>query len=122
MSMSNFLAQTLQQRILSGVYAPGEVLPGQRNFRAPASHCGLIGLRPTHARVSLDGCMPLSPGFDTCGRFTRDIETFARVGALNTTSSMPATMRLCSSKSRSSRSRAERGAERRGAARRRQAN
>jgi amidase len=50
------------------------------SVRAPASHCGLIGLRPTHARVSLDGCMPLSPGFDTCGWFTRDIETFARVG------------------------------------------
>ena len=50
------------------------------SVRAPASHCGLIGLRPTHARISLDGCMPLSPGFDTCGWFARDIDTFARVG------------------------------------------
>jgi GntR family transcriptional regulator, transcriptional repressor for pyruvate dehydrogenase complex len=32
MSMPNFVAQTLQQRILSGVYAPGEVLPGQREL------------------------------------------------------------------------------------------
>ncbi|TDV11757.1 amidase [Paraburkholderia caballeronis] len=50
------------------------------SVRAPASHCGLLGLRPTHARISLDGCMPLSPGFDTCGWFARDIDTFARVG------------------------------------------
>src|SRR5450830_1908674 len=50
------------------------------SVRAPASHCGLIGLRPTHARVSLKGCMDLAPSFDTCGWFARDIDTFARVG------------------------------------------
>src|SRR5450830_348515 len=50
------------------------------SVRAPASHCGLIGLRPTHARVSLKGCMDLAPSFDTCGWFARDIDTFSRVG------------------------------------------
>ena len=50
------------------------------SVRAPASHCGLIGLRPTHGRISLDGCYPLSPSLDTCGWFARDIETFQRVG------------------------------------------
>jgi len=50
------------------------------SVRAPASHCGLIGLRPTHGRIPLAGCMPLSPGFDTCGWFARDIATFGRVG------------------------------------------
>jgi amidase len=68
------------------------------SVRAPASHCGLIGLRPTHARVSLDGCMPLSPGFDTCGWFTRDIDTFARVGnALlgEDTATLPSTPQAC---------------------------
>jgi amidase len=50
------------------------------SVRAPASHCALIGLRPTHARLSLECCMPLAPGFDTCGWFARDIDTFARVG------------------------------------------
>lgn len=49
------------------------------SVRAPASHCGLYGLRPTQGRVSLQGVMDLAPSFDTCGWFTRDAATFARV-------------------------------------------
>jgi amidase len=49
------------------------------SVRAPASHNGLIGLRPTHGRISLAGAMDLAPSLDTCGWFARDIDTFARV-------------------------------------------
>jgi amidase len=49
------------------------------SVRAPASHCGLYGLRPTHGRVSLQGTLDLAPSFDTCGWFTRDAATFVRV-------------------------------------------
>ncbi|KLK95029.1 amidase [Microvirga vignae] len=50
------------------------------SVRAPASHCGLFGIRSTHGRVSLELCHDLAPSFDTCGYFTRDGATFVRVG------------------------------------------
>ena len=49
------------------------------SVRAPANHCALVGLRPTHGRVSLQGVLDLAPSFDTCGWFARDVATFARV-------------------------------------------
>jgi len=49
------------------------------SVRGPASHCGLLGLRPTHGRISLARALDLAPSFDTCGWFARDAATFARV-------------------------------------------
>ncbi|MDQ7958634.1 MAG: amidase [Pseudomonadota bacterium] len=49
------------------------------SVRAPANHCGLYGLRPTHGRVSLQGALDLSPSLDTCGWFARDLLTFTQV-------------------------------------------
>ena len=49
------------------------------SVRAPANHCGLYGIRPTHGRISLAATLDLAPSFDTGGFFARDIETFARV-------------------------------------------
>lgn len=49
------------------------------SVRAPANHCGLYGIRPTHGRISLQGVLDLSPSLDTCGWFARDVQTFARV-------------------------------------------
>ncbi len=50
------------------------------SVRIPGSYCGVYGLRPTHGRIPLDGVVPLSRSFDTAGHFTRDAETFERVG------------------------------------------
>ncbi len=52
------------------------------SVRGPASFCGLIGLRPTFGRIDISGTMPLASIFDTVGWFTRDIDTYARVGAV----------------------------------------
>ncbi|MET2830457.1 amidase [Mesorhizobium shangrilense] len=52
------------------------------SIRAPASFCGLIGLRATHGRISLDGTMPLAPSFDTFGWFARDMAIYEKVGAV----------------------------------------
>jgi len=49
------------------------------SVRAPANHCGLYGLRPTHGRISLEGALDLAPSLDTCGWFARDVHTFAQV-------------------------------------------
>ncbi|MGE8447018.1 MAG: amidase [Comamonas sp.] len=49
------------------------------SVRAPASHCGLYGIRPTHGRVSLESALALCHSLDTCGWFARDALTFARV-------------------------------------------
>ena len=50
------------------------------SVRAPASFCGIYGIRPTHGRIPLDGVLPLAPSFDTCGWFARDAALLARVG------------------------------------------
>jgi amidase len=49
------------------------------SVRVPASFCGLYGIRPTHARLPLDGMLPQAPSSDTTGWFARDATTFARV-------------------------------------------
>jgi len=52
------------------------------SVRAPASYCGLIGLRTTHGRISLVGTMPLASTFDVFGWFARDMDIYQQVGAV----------------------------------------
>lgn len=52
------------------------------SIRAPASFCGLIGLRTSHGRISLEGAMMLAPSFDTFGWFARDIDAYEKTARL----------------------------------------
>eukprot|EP00898_Chlorokybus_atmophyticus_P009229 jgi/Chlat1/936/Chrsp108S01368 len=50
------------------------------SVRGPASFCGLMGFRPTHDRITLDGTRPLAPSFDTVGWFAKDPAILQAVG------------------------------------------
>jgi aspartyl-tRNA(Asn)/glutamyl-tRNA(Gln) amidotransferase subunit A len=47
------------------------------SIRIPASMCGVVGLKPTHGRVSLEGAIPLSWTFDHAGPMARTVEDIA---------------------------------------------
>lgn len=50
------------------------------SIRIPASYCGILGMRPTWGRVSLEDAVPFGPSFDVAGWFARDAATFEKVG------------------------------------------
>jgi len=52
------------------------------SVRAPASFCGLFGIRPTHGSISLDNSCGLAPSFDTLGWFSKDASLLHQIGAL----------------------------------------
>ncbi|MDE0702193.1 MAG: amidase [Rhodospirillaceae bacterium] len=47
------------------------------SVRIPAALCGLVGLKPTHLRVSQQGIYPLVGEFDTGGPMTRSVDDTA---------------------------------------------
>jgi Asp-tRNA(Asn)/Glu-tRNA(Gln) amidotransferase A subunit family amidase len=49
------------------------------SIRIPAACCGLVGHKPTHGLVPLDGCWPLAASFDTAGPIAADVEACARM-------------------------------------------
>ena len=47
------------------------------SIRIPASACGLVGLKPTHGEVSLEGVVPLAPSLDHVGPIARSVRDAA---------------------------------------------
>jgi Asp-tRNA(Asn)/Glu-tRNA(Gln) amidotransferase A subunit family amidase len=55
--------------------SPGSDTGG--SIRIPAALCGIVGLKPTHGRVSLRGVIPLSWTLDHAGPLTRTVADLA---------------------------------------------
>jgi aspartyl-tRNA(Asn)/glutamyl-tRNA(Gln) amidotransferase subunit A len=49
------------------------------SIRIPAACCGVVGHKPTHGLVPLDGCWPLAASFDTGGPLALDVEGCERM-------------------------------------------
>jgi aspartyl-tRNA(Asn)/glutamyl-tRNA(Gln) amidotransferase subunit A len=47
------------------------------SIRIPAACCGVVGFKPTHGLVRMDGCWPLAPSFDTAGPMARNVAACA---------------------------------------------
>jgi aspartyl-tRNA(Asn)/glutamyl-tRNA(Gln) amidotransferase subunit A len=48
------------------------------SIRIPAAWCGVVGFKPTHGLVPLDGCFPLAPSFDVAGPMARTVADCAK--------------------------------------------
>ena len=52
------------------------------SIRIPAACCGVVGHKPTHGLVPLDGCWPLAASFDTAGPIAGDVAACERMLAV----------------------------------------
>jgi aspartyl-tRNA(Asn)/glutamyl-tRNA(Gln) amidotransferase subunit A len=49
------------------------------SIRIPAAWCGVVGFKPTHGLVSVEGCFPLAPSYDVVGPMASSVEGCERM-------------------------------------------
>jgi aspartyl-tRNA(Asn)/glutamyl-tRNA(Gln) amidotransferase subunit A len=49
------------------------------SIRIPAAWCGIVGFKPTHGLVSVEGCFPLAPSYDAVGPMASSVEGCERL-------------------------------------------
>jgi aspartyl-tRNA(Asn)/glutamyl-tRNA(Gln) amidotransferase subunit A len=49
------------------------------SIRIPAAWCGIVGFKPTHGLVSVEGCFPLAPTYDTVGPMASSVDGCERL-------------------------------------------
>jgi aspartyl-tRNA(Asn)/glutamyl-tRNA(Gln) amidotransferase subunit A len=49
------------------------------SIRIPAAWCGIVGFKPTHGLVSVEGCFPLAASYDTVGPMASSVEGCERL-------------------------------------------
>jgi aspartyl-tRNA(Asn)/glutamyl-tRNA(Gln) amidotransferase subunit A len=52
------------------------------SIRIPASLCGIVGLKPSQGRVSIEGVVPLAPSLDSVGPMARSVAEVASAFAV----------------------------------------
>jgi aspartyl-tRNA(Asn)/glutamyl-tRNA(Gln) amidotransferase subunit A len=60
--------------VAAGLAALGLGTDSGGSIRIPAACCGLVGFKPTHGLVPMDGCFPLAPSFDHGGPIAGSVE------------------------------------------------
>jgi aspartyl-tRNA(Asn)/glutamyl-tRNA(Gln) amidotransferase subunit A len=49
------------------------------SIRIPAAWCGIVGFKPSHGLVSVEGCFPLAPSYDVVGPMASSVDGCERL-------------------------------------------
>lgn len=63
--------------VAAGLCVAATGTDGGGSLRVPASHCGVVGFKPTHGRVSTRGVLPYTPTFTAAGPMGRTVRDCA---------------------------------------------
>ncbi|KEO83978.1 amidase [Tumebacillus flagellatus] len=75
--------------VATGIFELGLGTQTTRSITAPASFCGVVGLKPSFGRLPFDGCVLMSPTLDTVGFLTRDVQTMELAASVLTADWQP---------------------------------